>query len=89
MTTYATRAAVLDRFLAEYDVDPDDVLSVDFAKYEPTADLRVHVSGRVPGLVYVPHESATGHFTAYVEREDLTLLIAHYQSDYQSEAVPA
>ena len=85
MTTYATRAAVLDRFLAEYDVDPDNVLSVEFAKYEPTADLRVHITGRVPGLVYVPHESSAGHSTAYVEREDLTIRVTRYQP----EEVPA
>lgn len=85
MTTYAPRAAVLDRFLAEYDVDPDDVLSFDFAKYETTADMRVHIIGRVPGLVYVPNEHSPRHFTAYVEREDLTIRVTHYQP----EEVPA
>ena len=43
MTHYATRAAVLDRFLAEHNVDPGDVLSVSFDKYEDGADIRVHI----------------------------------------------
>lgn len=81
MTYYAARGAVLDRFLAEHDVDPDDVLSVEFAKYAIGIDIRVHIYARVPGLDYVPNEDTPSHTTADVEQEDLTIRVVHLRTE--------
>lgn len=81
MTYYAARGAVLDRFLAEHDVDPDEVLSVEFAKYAIGIDIRVHIYTRVPGLDYVPNENAPQHSAADVEREDLTISVVYVHNE--------
>lgn len=75
--SYANKAAVLDRFLAEHNVDPDDVLSVNFSKHEENADIRVHVYDQIPDLVYVPTDRFPRHYTADVDREDIVIRVTH------------
>ena len=77
MTHYATRAAVLDRFLTEHNVNPDDVLAVSIDKYEDGADIRVHIGVPVTGLDYQPQEHYPSHHLAHVQREDLTIRVVH------------
>lgn len=77
MTHYATRGAVVDRFLRDHDVDPDDVLSVSIDKYDSGADIRVHIGVRVTSLDYKPQEHYPSHLHADVQREDLTILVVH------------
>lgn len=78
MTYYAARGAVLDRFLAEHDVDPDDVLSADLrVNYDAGIDIRIHTYHRIAGLNYQPDYP---HERADVEREDLTICIDYVPS---------
>lgn len=77
MTMYATRGEVLDRFLTDHDIDPDEVLSVSIDRYGDGADIRMHVYDRVPGLTYTPTEGHNGHFYADILREDLTLRVIY------------
>lgn len=87
MTHYATRGAVLDRFLAEYEIDPDDVLSVSLYKRSlMEEDIYVHLYTRIPGLEYVPDEQAPTHTSARVEREDLTIDVLYIHSEDKEDA---
>ena len=77
MTHYATRGAVIDRFLADHDVDPGDVLACDFAvPAQPGIDVALHIYDRVDGLDYARIGNSP-HLYANVEREDLTIRITY------------
>lgn len=86
MTHYETRGAVLDRLLAEHNIDSDDVLSVDLAKNDHTADIRVHIYNQVPGLTYQPTEPGSRHQHANVEREDLRIRVVYVHDDSKEVA---
>lgn len=88
MTHYATRGAVLDRFLTEHTVDPDDILSVSMGKpVLGEGDIRVHVYDPIPGLEYVASEDNPRYTTARVDREDLAIDVIHVRGT--SEEVTA
>lgn len=80
MTIYATRAAALDRFLAEHSIDPEDVIGVTMNKYAPgDTDVRVHIYTKVPGLAYQPTLPGSRHSHADVEWEELTIRVVHFE----------
>lgn len=82
MNHYETRGAALDHFLAEHDVDPEDILSVGLHKHTQAGeDIRVHIYSRVPGLEYIRDEEGSRHTIARVEREDLTIDVVYLLDD--------
>lgn len=81
MTYYAARGAALDRFLTEYEIDPDLILSVSLDRYGEGADIRVHVYDRIDGLTYMPVKDAPGHYYADAHREDLTIRITYVNGE--------
>lgn len=77
MTHYATRGAVVDRFLADHDVPIEDVLTCDLATpTQPGIDVALHIYDRVDGLDYARIGNSP-HLYAHVEREDLTIRITY------------
>lgn len=77
MTHYATRGAVIDRFLTDHDVDPGDVLACDLAvPAQPGVDVALHIYDRVDGLDYAKFSNSP-HLYATVIREDLTIRITY------------
>ena len=81
MSHYATRGAVIDRFLADHAVDPDDVLACDLAvPAQPGIDVALHIYDRVDGLDYARIGNSP-HLYANVEREDLTIRITYVISE--------
>ena len=73
MTHYATRGAVIDRFLADHDVEPDGVLACDLAPAsQPGIDIALHIYDRIKGLGYARIGNSP-HLYSTVEREGLTI----------------
>ena len=77
MNHYATRGAVLDRFFAGHEIDPDDVLSVSTFLHNRSVDIHVHVYSKIPGLEYVQDSHSSRHYYADVQREDLTIRVVY------------
>lgn len=81
MTSYATLGGVVDRFLEDYQVDPEDVIGVDL-----DTTIRLHLYRRVDGLDYILSSWSTTHHVANLIREDVSINIVYVSSPDKEEA---
>ena len=81
--TYQQMAAAVDTFLAERNVDPEDVLRVELAKGDDS-DARVHTFSRVEGVDYEPTDGYPRHLTAVAQVRGVSICLVYVHSATES-----
>lgn len=81
MTSYATLGGVVDRFIEDYKIDPEDVIGVDLG-----TTIRLHIYRRVDGLDYILSSWSTTHHVANLIREDVPIEVTYVSSPSKEEA---
>lgn len=86
MSTFQHRAVVVDRFIAEHDIDPGAVLGLELtgSRYAGT-DVEMHVYSRVPSLTY-DTERSSHHLYARETREDVKIRVIYVPDDEEPAA---
>ena len=82
---YQQKAAAVDTFLAERNVDPEDVLRVESGMYDDS-DVRVHTFSRVEGVDYEPTDGYPMHLTAMAQVRGVSICLVYVPSGKEAEA---